>query len=146
MPLRYPPLSDAKLIEESVTDLYLENGELITGLTLENFLETDADAVIIYGRALYPSYYKQGVFWGEASPNLLAASQFDRLQFNLIGPRNAFVFIPVYNPPKNFPNASDVFVIGCGKEAGYLRALIVKIDDLALISSPWLGLSCSIAE
>ena len=146
MPLRYPPLSDSKLIEESVTDLYLENGELITGLTLENFLETDAAAVLVYGRALYPSYYKQGVFWGEDSPNLLAASQFDRLQFNLIGPRSAFVFIPVYNPPKNFPNASDVFVIGCGKEAGYLRALIVKINDLTLISSPWLGLSCSIAE
>jgi hypothetical protein len=76
---------------------------------------------------------------------LLAASQFDRLQFTLIGPSRAFTFIPLQGAPQYFPQAADVFVIGC-KQGDFIRALIIKVNNHVLTSSPWNGLTCSSTE
>jgi hypothetical protein len=146
MPVRYPPLSDNELTETYTADnLQLDNGEQVTASTLKNFLETEPAATVRYGRALYPSYYEQGNFWGESSPNLLEASRFDRLQFNLIGPSPAFIFIPLQNAPQYFPHASDVFVVGCEKNDS-IQALIIRVNGHVLTSSPWSGLTCSETE
>ena len=146
MPVRYPFLTQNELIETYATDvLQLDGGDHVTASALKIFLETEPAATVRHGRALYPSYYEQGSFWGESSPSLVEASRFDRLQFDLIGPGPAFTFIPMQNVPQYFPHASDVFIVGC-KQDGFIRALIIKVNGHVLISSPWGGLTCSEAE
>lgn len=142
MPVRYPALSQSELIETYVPSaLQLDGGNQVTASALKKFLETEPAATVVYGRALYPSYYKQGNSWGDSNPTLMAASKFDRLQFTLIGPVSKFTFIPLQAAPQYFPHASDVFIVGC-KQDGLVRALIVKVNDRALVSSPWGGLTC----
>ena len=146
MPVRYPALSQSELIETYVpSPLQLDGGEQVTASALKKFLETEPAATVMYGRALYPSYYKQGNSWGDSNPILMAASKFDRLQFTLIGPVGTFTFIPLQVAPQYFPHASDVFIVGC-KQDDFVRALIVKVNDRALVSSPWGGLTCSETE
>jgi hypothetical protein len=146
MPVRYPSLPQNELIETYVPSaLQLDGGEQVTASALKKFLETEPAATILYGRALYPAYYKQGSYWGDSNPTLLAVSQFDRLQFTLIGPVRAFAFIPLQGAPQYFPHAADVFLVGC-KQDDLIRALIVKVNDQALVSSPWGGLTCSEME
>jgi hypothetical protein len=146
MPVRYPALSQSELIETYVPSaLQLDGGDQITTSALKKFLETESSATVMYGRALYPSYYKQGDSWGDSNPILMAASKFDRLQFTLIGPVGTFTFIPLQVAPQYFPHASDVFIVGC-KQDDFVKALIVKVNDRALVSSPWGGLTCSETE
>jgi len=47
--------------------------------------------------------------------------------------------------PKYFPNAADVLVIGC-KQNDFIKALIIKVNDTLLVSSPWRELTCSEKE
>ncbi len=140
--VRYPNLPPAQLLEAHAS---AGLGHQVTLAALENFLHTEPAATVLYGRALYPSYYEKGNFWGESSPNLLAASQFNRLQFTLIGPVQTFTFIPLQSAPQSFPHAADVLVVGC-RQGSFLRALLIKIDDQILTSSPWGGLTCSTLE
>jgi hypothetical protein len=143
MPVRYPSLSQNELIETyAVDNLQLDGGGQITASALKKFLETEPAATVLYGRALYPSYYEQGNFWGDSNSALMVAKQFDRLQFTLIGPVQSFAFIPLQDAPKYFPHASDVFVVGC-KQGDFIKALIVKVDSRLLSYSPWNGLTCS---
>jgi hypothetical protein len=86
-----------------------------------------------------------GEFWGEASPDLLNASQYNRLQFKLIGPDRVFVYIPLLDAPGYFPHASDVFIVGC-MQGSSMRALLIGIDDHWLVASPFHGLTCSVME
>jgi len=141
LPERYPALSSDELIEAHAASL----GEQVTASALEHFLETEPGATVMTGRALYPSYYPQGSFWGETSPNLLAASQFNRLQFMLIGPASAFTFLPLDDAPQAFPHAADVFVVGCRQE-DFVRALLVEVNGQSLPAAPWTGLTCDGAE
>jgi hypothetical protein len=141
LPARYPTLSSAEIIEK----VKLVDGEQVNAEALKKFIETESGAVIAQGRALYPSYYEQGKFWGETSPNLVAASRFNRVQFTMIGPDQGFIFLPLEEAPQYFPHASDVFVVGCRQE-GFIRALLVKVNDQTLTSAPWGGLTCSETE
>ncbi|MCA2000311.1 MAG: glycosyltransferase family 39 protein [Chloroflexi bacterium] len=134
LPQRYPHLPASELIQ-------MHADERFTTEALTRFLETESGAVVAYGRALYPSYYERGKFWGESSPNLVAASQFNRIQFTLIGGDGGFVFLPLEEAPQSFPHAADVFVVGCRRE-GYVRALLVKANNQTLTASPWNGLTC----
>lgn len=145
-PQRYPPLPPNELIQNQVRNsLVVDNGVDVSASDLMSFIEDEAGATVLYGRALYPSYYEKGEFWGESSKNLLEASEYNRLQFNLIGSDNEFVFIPLQTPPTYFPNASDVFIVGCDQDAS-IRALIVKVNDVVVAASPWNGLRCSTLE
>ncbi len=136
LPARYPSMTSNELVETHVDD-----GWQVTAEALTNFLETEPAAMVAYGRALYPSYYEQGKFWGETSPNLVAASRFNRVQFTLIGPDQGFIFLPLEEAPQYFPHAVDVFIVGCRQE-GFIRALLVKVNDQTLMSAPWDGLTC----
>jgi hypothetical protein len=112
---------------------------------LETFLETETGATVLHGRALYPAYYELGKFWGESSSNLLAASQYDRLQFRLIGPDRVFVYLPLQTAPDYFPHASDVFVVGCLRE-GSVQALLIGVNENSVAAFPFHGLTCSAAK
>ena len=143
--VRYPTLPSGELIAIHANGLRSGNGEQVTVSAVKDSLETDPAAIIVYGRALYPSFYEQGSFWGESSPNLLAASQFNRLQFTMIGSTQAFTFIPLEDAPQYFPHAADVFIVGC-EQGNFIRALILKVNGQPLFSSIWHGLTCSETE
>ena len=146
IPQRYPELSNSELIQQYAPDGFvLEDGEQISESALISFLETETGSIVVNGRALYPAYYEQRKFWGESSPMLLEARKYNRLQFYLIPGGSLFVFFPLEQAPPYFPHASDVFVIGCVQQSG-LRALLIKVNDHVLISSPWHGLTCSVTE
>lgn len=138
LPRRYPNLPVSELIQTHADSQ-------VTPEALTSFLETESGAVVAYGRALYPSYYEQGTFWGESSPNLVAASQFNRIQFTLIGPEGGFTFLPLEEAPQYFPHAADAFVVGC-RQGDFIRALLVKANDQTLVSAPWDGLTCPQTE
>ncbi len=146
IPQRYPKLSESELVELYVPKGFmLDNGEQISESELESFLETETGSIVLHGRALYPAYYEQKKFWGESSPGLLEARQYNRLQFHLIAGGAKFVFIPLEKAPKYFPHASELLVIGCVQKSS-IRALLIKVNDHMLISSPWHGLTCSVME
>ena len=144
VPERYPDIgADRMIAQYAMGGFLLENGDRITELDMKSFLETDPAAVVLYGRALYPLFYEQGEFWGDDNTFSLMERKLDRLQFTYIGSEDALVFIQMDLPPKYFPNASDVFVIGCREGAG-IRALAIKvsIQPSYITTSPWQGLTC----
>jgi hypothetical protein len=123
----------------------LDDGDQVTPSDVKSFLETEAGAVVLYGRALYPQYYKAGKYWGAVNSYPLLVRKLDRLQFILIGAKKGgLVFIPMAKAPEYFPHVSDVLVIGCNTKDGIL-ALAVKVNDQPsfVTTSPWRGLNCS---
>lgn len=144
IPPRYPVLTAAELIRLHVgKELILDNGLSISPEDLQNFLDRQDNSVILYGRALYPSYYKEGDYWGDENIFNVQARKHSRLQFDLIGPRGSLTFIPIQSPPVSFPQAADVLVIGCLRRYG-VQAIAVKVKDqpVALAAFPWPGLEC----
>jgi hypothetical protein len=144
IPRRYPILTPEETVRAYAPDgLILENGETISPSDLLSFLQNEKGATVLYGRALYPSYYEKGRYWGDENPTLLAASEYDRLQFHLIGPRKTFAFIPFAAAPAEFPHATDVLIVGCESPLG-IKALAIRVDGQprALTSSEWNGLTC----
>jgi hypothetical protein len=144
MPVRYPPLTKIGLVQTYIPNcMQLDLGECIESSTVINFLETQKGATVMYGRALYPSYYEKGKYWGDNNPFLVQARKYDRLQFTYIGSENALVYFQLDSPPHYFPNASDVFIVGCREAAG-IRALAIKVNDQTsfLTNSAWQGLTC----
>jgi hypothetical protein len=144
IPKKYPELTPNELAQTYfVNDITLENGEVITASALEMFLEAEPSSTVLYGRALYPSFYQSGEYWGDDDSYPPAMRNISRLQFLLIGPMQGRVYIPLPEAPLSFSHASDVVVIGCRANAG-LQALIVNVDETIFINNlPWRGLSCA---
>jgi hypothetical protein len=142
-PELYPAMSPKELTEKYIPDGFAPTGAaVISTADVESFLETEPSAMVIYGRALYPAYYEQGTYWGDA-PHLAESKQYDRLEFLLIGARRSNVYIPMQTVTKYFPHASSVFVIGCNTPSSAIRALVIKVNDTLVLTSPWRGLTCS---
>jgi hypothetical protein len=75
-------------------------------------VQLNAGEVALYGRAIYPRYYKSGD--GEPATDKLGykPSKQARLVFYLIGPNQELVIFDLDKTPDFFPNTSDVFMIG----------------------------------
>ncbi len=145
IPQKYPALSSNELVQTYFAeDIALENGEAITSSDLIRFLEAEPNSAILYGRALYPSFYKSGEYWGDDDSYPPDMRNISRLQFLLIGPAQRQIYIPVETSPNFFPHSADVLVVGCKTKTGGIQALIVKINDKHFVyAAPWLGLSCA---
>ena len=138
MPVQYPAVKANELIPNLISD-----ESPIPASDIEYFLATESSATLLYGRALYPSFYESGKYWGDDDSYPLTVRNMSRLQFQLIGPQGGFVFLPLLDSPDYFPHASDVFVLGCDTKDG-VRALAVRVDDDSSLvtTSPWYGLTC----
>jgi hypothetical protein len=145
-PLRYPPQPASTLAQELGT--YTREMGLTPG-ALESFLE-EPGAVLFYGRALYPRYYKRNV--GVAfSPEPFQARNYPRTIFELIGPHGLAYAILPGSAPETFPNATDALVLGCEtREDGYriVRVLVVVLPqhDVAVSRNPPAALTCPLPE
>jgi len=144
VPERYSDVNTDRVIAHYLAEGFLSiNGERILGSDVKSFLETEPDAVALYGRAIYPYFYEKGKYWGDNHTFPLYVRKFDRLQFRYIGSENAVVYIQMNQPPHYFPNASDVLIFGCREDAA-VRALAIKVNDQGsfITTSPWQGLTC----
>lgn len=148
IPELYPDISSGQIFARFMPNGFAPvNGGRFTVSDLNIFLETEAGATVLYGRALYPSFYRSGDFWGDQQSITYLERGFNRLHFALIGPKETLVFIPLEKAPKYFPHASDVVIIGCRLDEG-VRALAVRVNDQAsfITASPWRGLTCASQE
>lgn len=143
-PEQYPALEERQLISRYVVNGFVtEDGQKVTASAVENFLETEPAAVVQYGRALYPLFYESGKRWGDDSyPQFVR--DVSRLQFRIIGPEQRLVYMPLVVPPAYFPNASDVFIVGCDTE-GVVHALAISVNGRVMTSAASsAGLTCSV--
>jgi len=141
VPARYPAMDSSALIQKYAPDGFTVNGETVSASNMENFLTAEPNAIILDGGAMYPAYYEQGAFWGDAV-FLTEAKLYNRLQFNLMGGRREYVFLPLETAPKYFPHAATVFIVGC-KTPNAIQALAIKVNDVFVTTSPWRGLTCA---
>jgi hypothetical protein len=144
LPEQYPEMSPQRLIDTYMPEgLHLADGSEIAVQDVMDFAKSER-AVVTYGRALYPSFYEQGVYWGDDNPYNLDIRDYTRVQFNLVGQTRGGAFLPISSPPAVFPHASDVIVIGCVTASGNsTRALVVIVnEEIVLNASPWPGLTC----
>lgn len=143
IPQKYPETTPHQLIQTYFSNgIALEHGEHISAAALEMFLKTEPRSAILYGRALYPSFYQSGEYWGDDDSYPPAMRNISRLQFLMIGPMQRRVYIPLPEAPLFFPHASDVVIIGCISSAG-IQALIVYVNETIWVNTlPWPGLTC----
>ena len=87
-------------------------------------------AAVLWGRALYPRFYKarQGITAGTPSTSV-RVRDYNRIGFQIIGTKAYQVVLPTQSPPDYFPNAADVYVVGC-PSGNYVDALAVIVMDL----------------
>jgi hypothetical protein len=83
-----------------------------------------AQATPLLGRALYPRFHKAdhgeaGDTWASFIPR-----PYPRFSFYMVGTQNEGVVLPYKRSPNNFPNGSDVLVLGCD-QGKYFNALAV---------------------
>lgn len=99
----------------------------LNAASIQAFLGKEG-AVSVIGRGLYPRYFKggkgdKGVGWPSGIPN-----EYDRLGFYVSEANRHFVVLPLNQAPEYFPNASDVFVVGC-QHNDYIHAELVALLD-----------------
>jgi hypothetical protein len=92
-PNRYPPLAQDAIVQRLGTRL--EPGE-----------------IALYGRAIYPRYYKSGDGEPETAKLGYEPTEQARLVFYLVGPADELVIFDLKESPGFFPNASDVYMVG----------------------------------
>jgi len=99
-------------------------------------LVDDGKAVVVWGRALYPRFYRsgRGITAGSPSP-LTAPLAYNRLTFRLVGEQRVDVVLPLEKPPADFPNAADAFAVGCLAD-NYLSAFQVVVLNSRQPSKP----------
>lgn len=131
------PLTEAIFPQKYTRIEAAQLGEVLTDWVVDpNAIQTTAtqsDAVILFGRELYPRFYKPGV--GEAGSNWVAYAPLDfcRMGFVLIGPDDiAQVIVTLDKPPLYFPNRSDVIVVGIKTTAD------VKEQPIEYIQAKWI--------
>jgi hypothetical protein len=151
IPKMYPPKTTSELM-----DVYEKKREYSNLVNLPGVKETSEflgqkDVVGLYGRALYPRYFPAGKGLRDGSLQSFKARDFARLGFDLIGPDGESIVLPLQSPPKNFPQGSDVWIIGCERNANtvfqkYIEAwlIIVHVEntDIFLLRSPWAPMDC----
>ncbi len=139
-PLRYPPAS-ATTLGEKFRNIGL------SAASLDAFLQTPG-AVALYGRALYPRFYRRGTGELYAIDPFLPAG-YARTVFVLIGPQGMqYVTLPGA-APQTFPNASDIVLLGCqsvDQGNSVVSALEVALPGQAVsyARSPAAPLSCPV--
>ncbi len=140
--------SYAPLTKAATLDLLEEEGVFEQVLWLDDELLqqylADEGVVVLHGRALYPRYYPVGEGESGGGWPAYAPREYSRLGFSVISAGLDQVLLPLEFAPSEFPNASDVVVIGC-KEGDLVDALLVLFEDgdlPPLVRSPQTALVC----
>ena len=136
---RYAPLTEGEQYE--ILQQVSMTGE--DAQALEQFWK-DERSVVLQGRGFYPRYLEAGQGEPGGDWAAYAPQDYPRLGFTLVGPRQVQVIMRMDSPPEMFPNAAEVFVVGC-KDGDLVDALAVIIQDesnRSIIRNPASRLAC----
>lgn len=141
----FTPSSKADLVQQLVDDPTTASLS-ISPEGLESFASQE-QVVALQGRAFYPRFYppmegEPGSGWPAYKPYEYRATP--KLGFILVGPAGTTQLnLALDEIPEQFPNASDVFILGC-QENGYVDVLLVKFfgNDQTLIRTKIDSLAC----
>ncbi len=95
---------------------------------VEQFLQ-QKQASMIYGRALYPIYFKANMGALNYSWLSFAPQPYRRLAFYVAGPEPAGVIWATESNVDTFPDGADVVVLGCRTDTGDIDAVSVLITS-----------------
>ncbi len=101
----------------------------------------DANVHILWGRALYPVYFNPSE--AQASDRVQGQLSGDQtyVSFYLLGHESAEVILPLSAIPAEFPQASEVLVLGCEAEGYVMAFAVVFLDDGEVLKTPQVGCS-----
>lgn len=145
-PKRYPVQTQAELLTMLDEKGYLQEMGFDKA-TLQAVSDQWPSFRIIDGRAMYPRYFVENK--GEAKkqyPYLTLG--YPRLAFTVIGSQGtSFVILPEDDVPY-FPNASDVFVLGCqtGQDVDALAVVVIQEETAVYVRQPVSPLQCPLQE
>ncbi len=113
-----------------VIRMYLDASQQSSGLDsvkIGQFMQHEG-ATIIYGKVLYPVYFKSkdGAL-NHLFPNF-APKPYGRIVFYVIGSEPAGVILPIDSRPSILPDGADVIVLGCKTKDGNIDALAVVLS------------------
>lgn len=127
IPPRYPVVEPHLIFEKFQQDPLVLQDEGVMNRLRE--LNSQKNSIALWGRALYPRFYKSGQ--GEPGSGWMAykAKDFDRLGFMMITPSGDYqVILPIETSLQSFPNGSDVMLTGCEGE-GLIEAAAVLVKS-----------------
>ena len=136
---RLIPQQNFEGLKDEAQTALVESNSLTTD-QLEQFLK-QKNAVLISGIALYPRYYKpDGSIYIADMPE-----DYKYLHFWLLNDDDIQVVLPREKPPKLFPHASSVSILGC-TNGSYISAWAVvlhsEISEQVVIQQPPLPFVC----
>jgi len=102
---------------------------------------------VINGRALYPRFYQENK--GESKRQYpFLRLPYPRMAFIVIGPQGMNQVILPKEEASYFPNASDVFVLGCqqGTDIDALAVIVVQGDNVVYVRQPSTPLQCPLPQ
>ncbi|MDH5507199.1 MAG: hypothetical protein OEZ02_08270 [Anaerolineae bacterium] len=139
-PQRYSPVTKA----EAESILAARSQEIGGIVDWQAFL-ADGQAVALQGRALFPRYYPAGEGEEGTYTPSTAPRDYRRLGFNLAGPENTQVVLPLDAPPAAFPNGADVMVLGCQADDRIQAIVVIFLDESGLVVESAIppGVSCA---
>ncbi len=142
VPQRYPDLSAQEIIHSEL----VENSPFSID-ELEAFVN-ERSAEVLFGRGLYPRFYKADQGEALAIYDTFIARDFSRLTLTVIGNFGEIgVVLPKDDIPDYLSNASDVLVFGCSVSNGhYIDGILMLVFDdgktLVIQSADQLALTC----
>jgi len=123
---RYTQNYNSSLIDEFFNSDILNDEQLET---INQFINQGGEVTV--GRAMYPRFFP--AYQGEeAHEETFDPRTYPYLGFFVVGPVSKFGVLPVEDFQGNFPNASDVLVVGCPGEEGSVFAVGVFDDSGSL--------------
>jgi hypothetical protein len=144
-PVSYPSKEKGELIR--IYQEHVDTG--LDAMQIEHFLQEE-NAAIIYGKALYPIYFKSNQGALNYSWMSFAPKPYKRLAFYVTGPEPTGVIFRSDSRPSTFPDGADVIVLGCKTETGDIEALSILItgteEPLLYEHDPMPVLTCPLPE
>lgn len=144
-PLRFQTLSKTEILdnlrEESIIQQLPSSMRKNVELKFEDRLTT-----AFWGRALYPRYFEAGDGDAGAEWPSIRPRTCNQLGFILVGPENVSVYLPHTELVDDFPNASDVVIIGYPDEKIVEASAVILLDnpEKSLVSSNIIPSKCPI--
>ena len=124
-PVQYPPANEAA----ALADLQAQPALPVDPQELAAFTARE-DVVVFRGRAFYPVWY--GANQGEPGFGWVVYSEkpFARLSLVVINDSMRNVLLRITTPPDDFPNNSEVLVVGCDvSHLGYVDASVIALPE-----------------
>ena len=149
------PLSEV-LLPSPYTESALETqlGLLSKDIGFEYPVDETKGQVILYGKALYPRFYKAGDRMDDDRKGTIPDYSFKRVEFYLVGTQNAWIALPLRDEVEFFPHGSEVIILadleiqerspeGQMVHGNYFKASLIYILNANQINSYPVALPCS---